>query len=57
LLPAPERHHQAAGLEEDDIVLGHRPGRPAELLVEAPGPAEAADAEGDQADTLRHGRR
>src|SRR5436190_11117362 len=54
LFPVPERHDHASGLEEDDVVVGAGPGRPAERLVEPPRPREIAHAERDQADALLH---
>ncbi len=54
LLPAPERDDHAPGLEEDDVVLRLRSGRPAERLVERARPREIGDAERDEADALLH---
>src|SRR5205807_9733358 len=52
----PEREHHLAGLEEDDVVLGARASLPAERFVEAAGTGKVAHAEGDDADSLPHGR-
>ena len=54
LLARPERDDHAAGLEEDDVVLGRGTRAPAERLVERPRAREIGDAERDEADALLH---
>src|SRR5947209_6183137 len=51
----PEAEDHAAGLEEDDLVVGLVGAGPAEGFVERAGAAEVGGAEGDQADALLHG--
>src|SRR5581483_4534257 len=54
LLAAPERDHDPAALEEDDVVRRLRARPPAERLVERPRASEVAHAEHDEAETLLH---
>src|SRR5689334_17694287 len=52
LVPAPEHHGHAAGLQEDGLLA--LLAAPAEALVEGLRPGDVVDAERDQADALVH---
>src|SRR6186997_1300201 len=51
-VPEPDDH--PARLEEDDVVVGLRAGRPAERFVERARPLEIGHAEGDEREALLH---